>query len=408
MRLLNISTFELKEFNELNVPPYVIASHRWTDDETNYKDIKKRRNPETVGYKKVQDFCAFIRRTNVTNTRAMEVRGLKRDCQWLWIDTACIDKSSSAELSESINSMYYWYTNAEVCYAYLSDVQSPHPTAAIMEFMTSQWFTRGWTLQELLAPRIVVFLDRNWGVIGHKHSLPDCDLGCQGFGPELNAKIERITSIEQNVMVRRISNWSFEKVKHWSSLRETTRFEDRAYCLLGLLGINMVPIYGERENAWDRLEEEYRKRRSRQRRPTVTISRGTKKAGQPANGKPQEAQQSRSETLYLERHRTAVWDGAVSIHQEHDAPNDGRLISDPSARRSPTRESYSVPIRIGPVQQGYIPDYHPRSSEFMPNLPSIPGGMHSAPSSMVPMLPNGVACYHPPPYPDMRNMNDRT
>ncbi|PPJ57284.1 hypothetical protein CBER1_09010 [Cercospora berteroae] len=267
MRLLNVSTLELKEFGESSIPPYYIASHRWTSDETTYKDVKKRRNTTSTGHRKLQSFCDFIQRTNVPTTRAMSTLGIERSCQWLWIDTACMDKSSSADLSECINSMFHYYADSQICYAYLHDVGPlKNHESAIMDFVQSEWFRRGWTLQELLAPRKVVFLNRDCEIFGHKCQLHKCDLSCQGFGTCLNAKIEKITSISLHYLSRQ---WMpstlllMEFVQSWMQSRKTERIEDQAYCLLGLLGINLAPIYGERENAQLRLREEFNKKRSR-------------------------------------------------------------------------------------------------------------------------------------------------
>ncbi|KAM3417186.1 hypothetical protein BST61_g5446 [Cercospora zeina] len=269
MRLLNASTLELREFGESSIPPYYIASHRWSSDETTYKDVKKRRNTTSLGYAKLQSFCGFIQRTNVPTTRAMTTLGIERSCNWLWIDTACMDKSSSADLSECINSMFHYYAVSQICYAYLQDVGPlRNHESAIMDFVQSEWFRRGWTLQELLAPRTVVFLNRDWEVLGHKCQVPKCDLSCQGFGTCLNAKIEKITGINLAYLSRR---WAprtirmMEFVQAWMKQRKTERIEDQAYCLLGLLGINLAPIYGERENAQLRLREEFDKKQARRK-----------------------------------------------------------------------------------------------------------------------------------------------
>lgn len=273
MRLLNISTLELKEFGESNLPPYAIASHRWTTDETTYKDVRKRRNLQSKGYQKIQGFCSFMKESNVETTRSASVLGIERNCQWLWIDTACIDQKSSAEITESINSMLHYYASSEVCYAYLQDVGPlENHESAMLDFMQSEWFRRGWTLQELLAPRTVVFLSRNWETIGHKCRLRECDMSCRGFGSCLNSRISQITSILKDFLsyswiTDRSSDVhvSLDLVRLWVKGRATERVEDKAYCLLGLLGVNLVPIYGERENAWTRLEEEYLKKQDRRK-----------------------------------------------------------------------------------------------------------------------------------------------
>jgi hypothetical protein len=160
--------------------------------------------------------------------------------KYAWIDTCCIDKSSSAELSQAINSMYQWYSDAQVCYAYLSDVShSTEQDSKFSEFRRSKWFTRGWTLQELLAPSEVVFFDRVWVKLGTKASLEDT--------------ISDVTGITH---MFRFGQASVAQKMSWASKRETTRIEDMAYCLLGIFDVHMPPLYGEGENAFFRLQVE--------------------------------------------------------------------------------------------------------------------------------------------------------
>lgn len=159
-----------------------------------------------------------------------------------WIDSCCIDKSSSAELSEAINSMFKWYQRAHVCYIYLSDVRSnQNPHSWPSDFRNSQWFTRGWTLQELLAPEFVEFFDQNWNEIGSKSSLQDLVSTITGISVEHLGNF-RPASVAQKMA--------------WASRRKTKRVEDEAYSLLGLFGVNMPPLYGEGQNAFFRLQLE--------------------------------------------------------------------------------------------------------------------------------------------------------
>lgn len=116
MRLINIHTLDMKEF-VAGIPPYAILSHRWTDDEITLKEFRKRLKLDSVGYKKLIQFCKMVKRLE-------SARPSFRNVEWVWIDTCCIDKRSSAELSEAINSMFNWYWNAEYCVAYLSDVST--------------------------------------------------------------------------------------------------------------------------------------------------------------------------------------------------------------------------------------------------------------------------------------------
>jgi hypothetical protein len=161
-----------------------------------------------------------------------------------WIDTCCIDKSNGAELSEAINSMFRCYQRSQACYVYLSDVSENEIDhyAIGSAFRGSEWFTRGWTIQELLAPKNVVFYNRSWVEIGTKKSL--------------ETLISAITKIEH------LFGWETASVAQkmsWASRRETLREEDMAYCLLGLFGINMTILYGEGEKAFLRLQTEITK-----------------------------------------------------------------------------------------------------------------------------------------------------
>ncbi|KAH7364549.1 hypothetical protein BKA65DRAFT_371585, partial [Rhexocercosporidium sp. MPI-PUGE-AT-0058] len=163
--------------------------------------------------------------------------------EWVWIDSCCIDKTSSAELSEAINSMFRWYREAQVCYAYLSDVPGGSDWETRQQsnsaFRKSQWFTRGWTLQELLAPEMVVFFDADWEDIGTKNSM--------------QALLSSITGIDN---FKDYALACIAKKMSWASNRETTREEDKAYCLMGLFAVNMPPLYGEGMAAFYRLQIE--------------------------------------------------------------------------------------------------------------------------------------------------------
>jgi len=153
MRLLNVNSLKFAEFRDHNRPCYVAASHRWVDNhEATFQDIRDGCNTNGKGYEKVKAFAEYIRK----NMTAVE---------WLWIDTCCINKDSAAELSEAVNSMFEWYHNAKLCLAYLADVETSDDLSS---YEKSKWFERGWTLQELLAPRTVVFVTKGWQVIGYK------------------------------------------------------------------------------------------------------------------------------------------------------------------------------------------------------------------------------------------------
>ncbi|KAI1792774.1 HET-domain-containing protein [Ganoderma leucocontextum] len=174
----------------------------------------------------------------------------------VWIDSCCIDKTSSSELSEAINSMYTWYRGATICYAFLADVPSSPSRAALdnrswsstVAFRKSRWFRRGWTLQELIAPRVVVFLSMEWQFLGTKSSLAQV--------------IEEVTGIYSAVLRHQmpLSEVPVAKRMSWAAMRETTRKEDEAYSLLGIFDISMSTLYGEGARAFIRLQEKILKR----------------------------------------------------------------------------------------------------------------------------------------------------
>jgi hypothetical protein len=218
----------LTEFHGKNIPRYAILSHTWGSDcdEVTFKDIRDGTGRNKVGYNKIR-FCVE--------------QATKDKLEYFWIDTCCIDKTSSAELQEAINSMFRWYQEAVKCYVYLSDVKDND------SFQTSRWFTRGWTLQELVAPRVVEFYTVEGKKIGDKwsHML----------------QIHDITKIPHRVLQGcPLSEISIEERLSWASARETKREEDLAYSLLGIFDVHMSLLYGEGyKNALRRLKEEISK-----------------------------------------------------------------------------------------------------------------------------------------------------
>lgn len=224
MRLLNAQTHELQEYTGKDVPKYAILSHRWEEEEVSFQDLNSPTYLTKKGYEKIKSACRLT---------------LQYGLGHLWIDTCCIDKGSSAELAEAINSMYRWYAGAAVCFAYLCDVQLPK--SPIRE---SAWFSRGWTLQELIAPRWVHFYDTNWKFLGTKEGLIET--------------LADTTRIDESVLSgrREPSSCSIAQRMSWAARRVTTRIEDRAYSLLGLFNVNMPLLYGEEDKAFMRLQEE--------------------------------------------------------------------------------------------------------------------------------------------------------
>ncbi|KAM0239529.1 hypothetical protein ACHAP5_008252 [Fusarium lateritium] len=237
MRLINVETFELESFigeKGRPTPPYAILSHVWTTEEVSFQQMIgiQPLMEESLGYRKIVDFCSKVKNEGF---------------EYAWVDTCCIDKTSSAELSEAINSMFQWYRKSEACYVYLSDVTSAeNPVFQGSSFRRSRWFTRGWTLQELLAPHEIIFLADDWCEIGTKASL--------------STTISQITNIDVVTLVKHTwSHVSVAMIMSWASKRQTTRLEDQAYSLLGLFDVNMPLIYGEGQKAFYRLQVEIMK-----------------------------------------------------------------------------------------------------------------------------------------------------
>ena len=231
MWLLNIHSRKLEYF-DAKPPPYVILSHRWLDEEVTFQDILSDKASDKKGYAKVRGFCQKV----------AEVYSNKNDVRYAWIDTCCIDKTNSTELSEAINSMFRWYKESQACYVYLADVQVTE--AGAPDFEHSIWFTRGWTLQELLAPSTILFFDFMWVSLGDTSVLIDT--------------IARITSIPSDLLNKKtsIDRYSIAQRMAWASRRKTQRKEDIAYSLLGIFNVNMPLIYGEGDGAFQRLQEE--------------------------------------------------------------------------------------------------------------------------------------------------------
>ncbi|EIW54685.1 uncharacterized protein TRAVEDRAFT_80168, partial [Trametes versicolor FP-101664 SS1] len=178
----------------------------------------------------------------IRNTCAV---ALEDSYELLWVDACCIDQQSSAELTEAINSMFEWYRRADVCYVYLQDVDDDNDVQeSDSQFRASRWHRRGWTLQELIAPRSIVFLSRGWVVLGMKSNFARL--------------LEQVTGVNYEVLTHKasLSTVSVARRMWWASGRETTRVEDEAYSLMGIFGVHMAPIYGEGRNAFIRLQEE--------------------------------------------------------------------------------------------------------------------------------------------------------
>ena len=261
MRLINVKAFLAREslfrkgkrvdrrakvldFGDDEAAEYAILSHRWVGQEVDYDEIvelakmaveERDEIRQRDGYRKILQSCE---------------RAQKDGYEWLWVDTCCIDKRSSAELSEAINSMYRWYENAKVCYAYLHDVPDPwFPTSRDNERYPNfggwpEWFSRGWTLQELIAPNNVQFLNKEWKSIGDKRTLAPA--------------LREIAGVPEHILIHGLcgNRPCVAQIISWASRRTTSRVEDRAYSLMGLLDVNMPLLYGEGKKAFHRLQLE--------------------------------------------------------------------------------------------------------------------------------------------------------
>ncbi|KAK1074316.1 hypothetical protein LTR74_001240 [Friedmanniomyces endolithicus] len=240
MRLLRLSDhggLSLTKHDDDKLPPYAILSHTWgdEDDEVTFDDLSRDDcGRGKAGYDAKLLFCGRQAR--------------KDDLLDFWVDTCCIKKESDAELSEALNSMFRWYRQSAKCYVYLQDVsalkrdrdsEQPNWEAA---FRKSRWFTRGWTLQELIAPRVVEFWSRDGHFLGTKESLENL--------------IVEITGVPASALRgASLSNFTTNERLRWAAKRETTRPEDKAYCLLGLFDVFIPPIYGEGTHAFVRLRD---------------------------------------------------------------------------------------------------------------------------------------------------------
>ncbi|KAK4197898.1 heterokaryon incompatibility protein-domain-containing protein [Triangularia verruculosa] len=231
MRLINANTLRFEDFVG-DPPPYLILSHTWEpNEEVTFQDMSHPYLPTKRGYSKITETCRLA---------------LEKGIGYAWIDTCCIDKSSSAELSESINSMFKWYQRAEICVVYLADLK------CTVEFEQGikdcRWVTRGWTLQELIAPKHLEFYDEEWTFRGNKFKY------C--------GDLWKATGVPEGVlrMEMKVSNYSVAQRMSWASKRTTTRLEDESYCLFGILEVNIPLMYGEGDMAFCRLQEEVIKR----------------------------------------------------------------------------------------------------------------------------------------------------
>ncbi|KAI4861585.1 heterokaryon incompatibility protein-domain-containing protein [Hypoxylon rubiginosum] len=240
MYFINTETLKLeKNSSSEQALEYAILSHTWEEEgEVTFQDMQDKAIASTkTGYAKIQQCCTLTRKSSL---------------KYVWINTCCIDKSSSAELSESINFMFKWYGYAKVCYAYLADVND-NGLLSTEDFTRSRWLSRGWTLQELIAPTRLDFYDSNWTKFS---SRTDADTSAE-LSTATGIDIAYLNQPSYEQLLERLSGASVAERMCWASRRRTTREEDIAYCLLGIFAVNMSPLYGEgKQTAFRRLQEE--------------------------------------------------------------------------------------------------------------------------------------------------------
>lgn len=213
--------------SKLSTLKYAILSHTWGDGEVSFQDFHRHGRELKEGFKKIRGCCNQARKDKI---------------DWVWIDTCCIDKTDISELSEAINSMYNWYQSSAACYVLLEDVR-PRQWAFPQEFDDARWFKRGWTLQELIAPKHLYFFANDWSRLGSKWGLQQ--------------RIGAITGIPSEVLLDgKMKQCCVAQRMSWAARRDTSRVEDGAYCLMGLFGVNMPLIYGEGRKAFQRLQQE--------------------------------------------------------------------------------------------------------------------------------------------------------
>lgn len=241
MWLIDTTTLRLEEVvDDLQDCKYAILSHTWEKDEVDFHEMLAESRParllQKAGFLKIKKTCEVAK---------------EKGYAYAWVDTCCIDKTSSAALSEAINSMFHWYKESSLCLAHLSDLKVnnfEHAESKTSEFMKDcRWFTRGWTLQELVGPEELDFYDQEWNFRGSKKALRHELSEITGIDTDILGDSELLPTVPVG---RRMS---------WAAYRKTTRVEDMAYCLFGIFGVNMPMIYGEGKNSFLRLQEEIAK-----------------------------------------------------------------------------------------------------------------------------------------------------
>lgn len=219
---------------------YAMFSHRWEGAEPLYKDVEGSdvfSLAESPGTRKLQSFCRQAR---------------ERGFRWAWSDTCCIDKTSTSELQKSIISMFKWYRNSDITIIYLGDVSDD----SIEALRESVWFMRGWTLQELIAPKRIVFFKSDWTPL-----LTSIDLPVDNYKVSTTFRqlITEITGIDDDALTNfdpTSRHITIRQRMSWATRRKTTEIEDIAYCLMGIFNVHFPVMYGEGDGAFTRLQIE--------------------------------------------------------------------------------------------------------------------------------------------------------
>jgi Heterokaryon incompatibility protein (HET) len=323
MRLLKLGSHgELsltKDFGD-DAPRYAILSHTWNKDddkEVIFSDVENKSGTSKAGYAKLQ-FCG---------------KQAKRDgLEYFWVDTCCINKANHAELSEAIASMFRWYRDAQHCYVYLSDVPIGHDSNEQPQqswepaFRKSRWFTRGWTLQELIAPKSVKFFSQEEELLGDKKMLGQI--------------IQEITGVPFTALSGSpLTQFSIEERLQWAVKRNTKRKEDRAYCLLGIFDVFIPLIYGEGDHAFIRLKEEIDKRSGKMNTAVTVVRPGTRLTSSGASAP------LTHEHWMVTRHANPLFTGRKDLLQELDS-----IVRD--AMKNPSNQTQCRIVLSGMGGQG--------------------------------------------------------
>lgn len=251
MRLLNTRTGQFHWFDNPYEVRYATLSHVWSQEgEQSFEELLSIQQQDTIARRAepTRSVNAVLEVAS-PKIRAACALAFADGFHYIWIDSCCINKSSSAELSEAINSMYTWYGSSTVCYAFLHDVDgNEDPYIGRSTFRESRWFRRGWTLQELIAPSTVIFVSSAWRALGTKATF--------------SGLIGEITHIDEEILLQSmpLSSVSVARRMSWASERVTSRKEDEAYCLMGIFDVHIPVLYGEGVRAFIRLQEEILKR----------------------------------------------------------------------------------------------------------------------------------------------------